>query len=147
MCKLLIPIPCLIPYNTYMLQTGIGIAGGTAILEFYRIVFLNRKSLRLFCGSPVRLKMILPQIFTAKKFAKNKIGKKKTKKIPESSGIDGIARIPHKFRRACDSRGIARNRAESRNRGGQKFFHARGHRIAATAPFPGPVVSAPAATP
>ena len=122
--KILIPIPCLILYNTYMLQTGIGIAGGTAILEFYRIVFLNRKGLRLFCGSPVRPITILSQNFTANNCKKNR-KEKKTTQIPESSGIDGIARIQHKLRRACDSSGIARNRAESRNRGGQNFARTR----------------------
>ena len=47
----------------------------------------------------------------------------------ESSGIDGIAGIPPKIRHTCDFRGIARNRAESRNRDGMYHFelcHRRG---------------------
>ena len=106
--KILIPIPCLILYNTYMLQTGIGIAGGTAILEFYRIVFLNRKSLRLFCGSPVRPITILSQNFTA-----NNCKKTAKKKNKTNSGIERNRRNRKNPTQIKARVRFERNRAES----------------------------------
>ena len=48
----LIPIPCLIPYNTYMLQTGIGIAGGDCDFRILEHFFSKQEKFALILRLP-----------------------------------------------------------------------------------------------